>query len=124
MRYLAAALVALASCATTSPATLEDATCTRARSATLRVQVREPSGRIPYAEVRAEPCCQASCRASPVDAEGRAMLAACPAPGTNEVIVSVDTNPRWYLYTPPRSVRVCAPITELTIDLSPHPPPP
>jgi hypothetical protein len=96
--------------------------------ATLTVLLREPSGRVPlHAAVRADPCCRKEpreCGSTPSDAEGRVVLEVCPVGRSRDVIVSVETNPRFYTYAPPRSVRICSRLEEVTILLEPHPAPP
>src|SRR5262249_48618159 len=110
----------------------EGPSCTEDAAAPPRTMVTvhlvDASGRAPAsAEVRAEPCCtteRTACPSSPIDADGRVVLEACPDDRTRDVIVSVETNPRWYIYTPPRAVRVCSASTEVTIRISRHPKPP
>jgi hypothetical protein len=134
-RILPIAALLAASCgahAQKAPPEVEGASCIDSaeppKHTTLTVHLVEPSGRVPRgAEVRVDPCCKndgGSCRASPIDGEGRVVLDACPDQRAHDVIVSVETNPRFYIYTPPRAVRVCSASTDVTITIDPHPKPP
>lgn len=127
----AAALVTAGACATAPHSeSAADMSCgpftELPARATLMVRVFETEhAAVPPAEVRVEPCCKGlgGCAPKRVDAEGWVLLEACPTGPANDVVVSVDTNPRWYTYTPPRAVRVCAAIQEVSIPVARHPPP-
>lgn len=96
--------------------------------ATLVVLLHDADGSpVIDAGARVDPCCEknadGACEAARADEEGRIVVEACPA-ASRDVIVSVETNPRWFKYTPPRPARICAAITEIEVLVEEHPRPP